>query len=616
MSKNEMAKGGQAPSYNETNYGIKWSKKLDKEETAKPVGYRFTDKLAKRLGKKVTTKPTQEQIEKYSGKGVYWENRKDKSDLNPKAKLEEGGEMARGGVTQHGLKKGDEIILEGVYLMIVKNNGKYYRINISMGTREEIDVYKDYMAKGGQAPSYNETNYGIKWSKALDKEQTAKPVGYRFTDKLANRLGKKVTTKPTQEQIEKYSGKGVYWENRKDKSDMNPKAKLEDGGENEYAKGGQAPSYKETYYGTKWSKSLDKEERAKPVGYRFRNSLAKRLGVNPFAKPTAEQVRKYLGKGVYFENRKDKSDINPKAKLKDGGDTNLYYVELDAYEFEDRSFQNFLKKNDIKAKNIQGDDIQPTYKFIGKKSSLEKLINEEYFPGEDYDQEERVEFLKGIKKYRGKFEDGGIMAKGGQAPSYNETNYGIKWSKALDKEQTAKPVGYRFTDKLANRLGKKVTTKPTYEQIEKYKGKGVYWENRKDKSDLNPKAKLNYGGPTDEPNSIELLARGGGVPRTSNTDSKAFTENHLPFIANNLEGKTLENGDYVVLSYGYYPIWFWHKRTNKWFGNKDKFSVTTAKQISQSRPTYEATMVSRSEMDDLMAKSVEGKDFKAMGGTI
>ena len=527
MSKNEMAKGGQAPSYNETNYGIKWSKKLDKEETAKPVGYRFTDKLAKRLGKKVTTKPTQEQIEKYSGKGVYWENRKDKSDLNPKAKLEEGGEMARGGVTQHGLKKGDEIILEGVYLMIVKNNGKYYRINISMGTREEIDVYKDYMAKGGQAPSY-----------------------------------------------------------------------------------------KETYYGTKWSKSLDKEERAKPVGYRFRNSLAKRLGVNPFAKPTAEQVRKYLGKGVYFENRKDKSDINPKAKLKDGGDTNLYYVELDAYEFEDRSFQNFLKKNDIKAKNIQGDDIQPTYKFIGKKSSLEKLINEEYFPGEDYDQEERVEFLKGIKKYRGKFEDGGIMAKGGQAPSYNETNYGIKWSKALDKEQTAKPVGYRFTDKLANRLGKKVTTKPTYEQIEKYKGKGVYWENRKDKSDLNPKAKLNYGGPTDEPNSIELLARGGGVPRTSNTDSKAFTENHLPFIANNLEGKTLENGDYVVLSYGYYPIWFWHKRTNKWFGNKDKFSVTTAKQISQSRPTYEATMVSRSEMDDLMAKSVEGKDFKAMGGTI
>ena len=90
----------------------------------------------------------------------------------------------------------------------------------------------------------------------------------------------------------------------------------------------------------------------------------------------------------------------------------------------------------------------------------------------------------------------------------------------------------------------------------------------------------------------------------------------MPFVANNLEGKTLENGDYVVLSYGYYPIWFWCKRTNKWYGNKDKFSVTTAKHISQTRPQYEAEIVSRGEMDDLMAKSIEGKDFKAMGGTL
>ena len=137
----------------------------------------------------------------------------------------------------------------------------------------------------------------------------------------------------------------------------------------------------------------------------------------------------------------------------------------------------------------------------------------------------------------------------------------------------------------------------------------MYFETRKNKSDLNPKAKLEAGGENE-------YARGGGVPRTSNADSKAYTENHLPFMANNLEGKTLENGDYVVLSYGYYPIWFWHKRTNKWYGNKDKFSVTTAKHISQSRPTYEAEMLSRGEMDSLMSKSIEGKDFKEMGGTL
>jgi hypothetical protein len=137
----------------------------------------------------------------------------------------------------------------------------------------------------------------------------------------------------------------------------------------------------------------------------------------------------------------------------------------------------------------------------------------------------------------------------------------------------------------------------------------VYFETRKNKSDINPKAKLEGGGESE-------YARGGGVPRTSNSDSKAYTENHLPFMANNLEGKTLENGDYVVLSYGYYPIWFWHKRTNKWYGNKDKFSVTTAKHISQSRPTYDAQMLSRGEMDNLMSKSIEGKDFKEMGGTL
>jgi hypothetical protein len=178
---------------------------------------------------------------------------------------------------------------------------------------------------------------------------------------------------------------------------------------------------------------------------------------------------------------------------------------------------------------------------------------------------------------------------------------------------SGKPVGYRFTDKLAKRLGKNPLTAPKPSEVEKYSGKGVYFETRKNKSDVNPKGKLAYGGVTD----VDIqFARGGGVPRTSNADSKAFTENHLPFVANNLEGKTLENGDYVVLSYGYYPIWFWHKRTNKWYGNKDKFSVTTAKHISQSRPTYEAEMLSRGEMDNLMSKSIEGKDFKEMGGTL
>jgi hypothetical protein len=723
MSK-EMAKGGGVKQTRPQETDSTYSKAIDKQVAGKPVGWRFTDKLAKKLGKKAGTKPTAQEIEKYKNKGVYFETRKNKSDLNPKAKLDHGGDSseilsdgskldnftavgiaegfvendnahdqikawayiqrhgmcrnlqgwfgrtcaamidrgifdregnidyevvddlmiggddyAKGGKTkkvttpeeyhekkerafQNALKnldsfdfemfseEGNDAVRKEVQKAfdkidnLEKKPSKDWALRLKRqiiynvadnftevndtepGTNISVlldyklqqkgydfgDDYWDYLyykyAKGGQTAPQRES-----YSKRGDKEVKAKPAGYRFTEKLANRLGKNVYAKPTPEQVSKYSGKGVYFENRKDKSDVKPNEYLamggvsqhglrkgdkivevqgeyagvdnknqhfavdisrgerrritnnsigpvlknpskKYGGDVEYAKGGQTAAQRESY-----SKRGDREVKAKPVGYRFTDALAKRLGKSATTKPTAEQIRKYLGKGIYFENRKDKSDIKPNEYLAKGG---------------------------------------------------------------------------GIKQTR---------------PQETDSTY----SKSIDKQVSGKPVGYRFTDKLAKRLGKNPLTAPKISEIEKYKGKGVYFETRKNKSDINPKGKLAYGGVNDV--NIEF-ARGGGVPRTSNADSKAFTENHLPFVANNLEGKTLENGDYVVLSYGYYPIWFWHKRTNKWYGNKDKFSVTTAKHISQSRPTYEAEMLSRGEMDNLMSKSIEGKDFKEMGGTL
>ena len=302
--------------------------------------------------------------------------------------------------------------------MIVKNDGKYYRIDISKGTREEIN-----------APSF--------------------------------------------------------------------------------AKGGQAPSYKETYFGNKWTKKADKEEKGKRVGYRYTDTLAKRLGVNKYAKPTDAHIEKYLGNGIYFENRKDKSDVSPKDKLAKGGTTQTYP----------------------------------------------------------------------------------------QSQSYNEFR---------DIQKDAKPVGYRYTDALAKRLGVSPLSKPSKAHIDKYLDKGVYWENRADKSDQNRKDKLEDGGE---------MAKGGGT-RISNSEASSYAENHQPFRGNNLEAKTLENGDYVVLSYGYYPIWYWNKKENKWYQNKDKFSQTTARHITASRPTYDAQVVSRNEMDNMMAKSLEGNGFMALGGEL
>lgn len=69
-----------------------YSKKADKLEKAKPVGMRYTDKLAKKLGKRVREEPTKKDVEKYLGKGVYDEKREDKSDISISNKFEEGGE--------------------------------------------------------------------------------------------------------------------------------------------------------------------------------------------------------------------------------------------------------------------------------------------------------------------------------------------------------------------------------------------------------------------------------------------------------------------------------------------------------------------------------------------
>jgi hypothetical protein len=487
----EYAKGGQTAPQRES-----YSKRGDKEVKAKPAGYRFTEKLANRLSKNVYAKPTPEQVSKYSGKGVYFENRKDKSDVKPNEYL------AMGGVAQHGLREGDKIISAGGEVALIENGDKTFLVDITNGQRREakgLNIGKviknpkkedggdvDY-AKGGKIYDSDDFRDWLKENKSI----FYKNVEGSFLDEFIE---------------EHYQNMASHNENFK-----NLMAWTQD---ESYAKGGQTAAQRESY-----SKRGDREVKAKPVGYRFTDALAKRLGKSATTKPTAEQIRKYLGKGIYFENRKDKSDIKPNEYLAKGG---------------------------------------------------------------------------GIKQTR---------------PQETDSTY----SKSIDKQVSGKPVGYRFTDKLAKRLGKNPLTAPKISEIEKYKGKGVYFETRKNKSDINPKGKLAYGGVTD----VDIqFARGGGVPRTSNADSKAFTENHLPFVANNLEGKTLENGDYVVLSYGYYPIWFWHKRTNKWYGNKDKFSVTTAKHISQSRPTYEAEMLSRGEMDNLMSKSIEGKDFKEMGGTL
>ncbi len=617
-----------------------YTKRADSKKSAKPVGARFTNKLAKRLGKKSPkTRPTLAEIEKYLGKGVYKENRKDKSDINPKQKLAKGGSTKQTApqsdvynefrdLTKKAKPVGWRYTNKGAKALKVKNPfarpskahidkyGNSERGYLDFETRADKTDEKpnERFAKGGQTPPQGE-NY----SRKRDKEKSATRVGWRYSQGLAKRLGIKnpQTKTPTQEHIDKYQDakkNSVYWEGRADKSDMNPKSKFEGGGENEYeaggkitnqykqfhgrnfnrerqvwnawtpaqrlhflldhadelgkknfdiepkefekisrvkydnlgdledrddmmggeyfvavssslsrhikrgqyAKGGQAPSYKETYFGNVWSKKNDKQDKAKPVGYRYTEKLAKRLGKSPYAKVTPEHKEKYLGRGVYFENRKDKSDINPSQKLASGG----------------------------KVKQTEP-----------------------------------------------------------QSDVYNEFR---------DLTKSAKPVGWRYTDKGAKALKiKDPFARPSKAHIDKYGNSErgyLDYETRLDKSDEKPKSKFEGGGENE-------MAKGGQA-RISNSEASSYAENHQPFKGNNLEAKNLENGDYVILSYGYYPIWYWNKKENKWYQNKDKFSQTTARHISASRPTRDAEVVAREEMDKMMAKSLEGHGFMAMGGSL
>ena len=352
-----LSKQGQNRPQNPASY----TTSADKMESAKNVGVRWTEEGAKKLGKTLTSRPTPEDIERYSGKTfkiarkpnvastshggdgtyryLYSERRINKSDFNRKQKFEEGGEMVdvslyrKGGQTQ------------GQYARA--NNGRYDKAsdgqrmakpvgwrfrgnNYDTPSQQVIDremkkspsdrrIYfeqrrdkSDYnpsneyisLKKGGQTMGqYARANNG-RSSKAIDGQRMAKPVGWRFRGNNYDTPSQQVIDR---EMKKSPSDRRIYFEKRRDKSDYNPS--------NEYIslkRGGQTMGQNESQYGWRSQKD-DARWMAKPVGYRYTNARAKRLGVDEYAKPTIAHIEKYRGNGVYFETRRDKSDLNPSS---------------------------------------------------------------------------------------------------------------------------------------------------------------------------------------------------------------------------------------------------------------------------------------------------------------
>ena len=87
--------------------------------------------------------------------------------------------------------------------------------------------------------------------------------------------------------------------------------------------------------------------------------------------------------------------------------------------------------------------------------------------------------------------------------------------------------------------------------------------------------------------------------KTSNKASANFVSSRTEFKANNLSGEYINN-NYVVKSYGYYPIFIFSG--GQWYENKNQYSGSTAKQMTQCSYEIRAEAIKKDNqfMQDLM----------------
>ena len=344
------------------------------------------------------------------------------------------------------------------------------------------------------------------------------------------------------------------------------------------------------------------------MGWRFTERGANRLGVNPYRKPYAREIEEYGNKKFFngdsymdYETRKDKSDIAPKTGLERGGNVNYgrswhldrakhnqsedYEVPMDMRKYARGGFFTSDKYNYgrawhlDRAKHNQSEDYEVPMDMRKMEDGGEMkdggLTRDRKFISKQK-WEQTYERKKPASIYKSNwwwFEDGGEMADGGMM---KKGGYTYVPKEFIDSITTSNDVEFDNSEILD----------------------GAYVKGRN--------RKFGDGGEMDDD-----YARGG---RITNSDSFSSVENFLDFQGSNLEGKTLSNGDYVVLSFGWYPLWFYSRRNSTWYGNSTRYSAATSKQSSQSRPTYDAIMLPKDQLEKVMANSSMGIDSKEMGG--
>lgn len=73
--------------------------------------------------------------------------------------------------------------------------------------------------------------------------------------------------------------------------------------------------------------------------------------------------------------------------------------------------------------------------------------------------------------------------------------------------------------------------------------------------------------------------------RTSNKDCRNLVDARIPFKAHQMYAENV-GALYVVFSYGaHWPMWVFDRVGHEWIGTDSKYSSSTSRQQSQSRPS-------------------------------
>ena len=87
------------------------------------------------------------------------------------------------------------------------------------------------------------------------------------------------------------------------------------------------------------------------------------------------------------------------------------------------------------------------------------------------------------------------------------------------------------------------------------------------------------------------------MEKTNNKNAKHYVLNFKNFKGSNLIGKNTNNA-YVVLSYGYYPIFLY--KDGIWYENDNSYSHSTKVHMAHTRPTSDTILLNTEELKELV----------------